>query len=153
MHINDPDAQTLLGTISSTLTTSTSSAPWSPSITSQNDRSQGAPPTSYNSQSVPIVININSSTGSTGKGILIGILSAFGSAGVAVLVLAILFFFRYTQRGKIILDRIGRPGEYDDEQAFAREEAEALESMDELQRTEYLRAKGSNCLVICWEKS
>ncbi|KAL9625388.1 MAG: hypothetical protein Q9160_000451 [Pyrenula sp. 1 TL-2023] len=128
MHINDPDAQTPL-------------APWSPSITSKNDGSQGAPPTSYNSQSIPIVININGSTGSTGKGILIGILSAFGSAGVAVLVLAILFFFRYTQRGKIILDRIGRPGEYDDEQAFAREEAEALESMDELQRTEYLRAK------------
>jgi hypothetical protein len=87
-----------------------------------------------------VVININA--GSTGKGILIGILSAFGSAGIAVLVLAIFFFFRYTNRGRIILDRIGRPGEYDDEQAFAREEADALESMDELQRTEYLRAKG-----------
>lgn len=88
-----------------------------------------------------IVININDG-GSTGRGILIGILSAFGSAGVAVAVLAIFFFFRYTNRGRILLDRIGRPGEYDDEQAFAREEAEALESMDELQRTEYLRAKG-----------
>jgi hypothetical protein len=41
-----------------------------------------------------------------------------------------------------LLDRIGRPGEYDDEQAFAREEADALETMDELQRAEYLRAKG-----------
>jgi len=39
------------------------------------------------------------------------------------------------------LDRIGRPGEYDDEQAYAREEAEALEEMDDLQRTEYYRAK------------
>ncbi|KAA8568824.1 hypothetical protein EYC84_007807 [Monilinia fructicola] len=43
--------------------------------------------------------------------------------------------------GRILLDRIGRPGEYDDEQAFAKEEAEALEEMDDLQRTEYLRAK------------
>jgi hypothetical protein len=94
------------------------------------------------SDSTPsIVININD-TGSTGRGILIGILSAFGSAGVAVLVLAIFFFFRYTNRGRILLDRIGRPGEFDDEQAFAKEEAEALESMDDLQRAEYLRAKG-----------
>ena len=88
-----------------------------------------------------IVININDG-GSTGRGILIGILSAFGSAGVAVLILAVFFFFRYTNRGRIILDRIGRPGEFDDEQAFAKEETEALESMDDLQRTEYLRAKG-----------
>lgn len=73
---------------------------------------------------------------------MIGVLSAFGSAGVAVLVLAVFFFFKYTNRGRIILDRIGRPGEYDDEQAFAKEEAEALETMDELQRAEYLRAKG-----------
>ena len=87
------------------------------------------------------MININDG-GSTGRGILIGILSAFGSAGIAVLVLAVFFFFRYTNRGRILLDRIGRPGEFDDEQAFAREEAEALESMDDLQRAEYLRAKG-----------
>jgi hypothetical protein len=88
-----------------------------------------------------IVIHINDG-GSTGRGILIGILSAFGSAGVAVLILAIFFFFKYTSRGRILLDRIGRPGEFDDEQAFAQEEAEALETMDELQRTEYIRAKG-----------
>lgn len=81
-------------------------------------------------------------SGSTGRGILIGILSAFGSAAVAVLILVIFFFFKYTQRGRILLDRIGRPGEYDDEQAFAREEAEALESMDDISRSEYLRAKG-----------
>lgn len=42
----------------------------------------------------------------------------------------------------MFLDRITRPGEYDDEQQFAKEEAEALEEMDDLQRAEYLRAKG-----------
>ncbi|KAH8698839.1 putative endosomal SPRY domain protein [Talaromyces proteolyticus] len=84
---------------------------------------------------------ITAATGSAGKGILIGILSAFGSAGVAILVLAIFLFFKYTRRGRILLDRIGRPGEFDDEQAFAREEAEALEIMDDLTRAEYLRAK------------
>jgi hypothetical protein len=106
------------------------------------------PPSSITNNDVPmpglsnnIVINITDG-GSTGRGILIGILSAFGSAGVAVLVLAVFFFFRYTNRGRILLDRIGRPGEFDDEQAFIREEAEALESMDEMQRAEYLRAKG-----------
>ncbi|KAL2863697.1 SSH4 family protein [Aspergillus lucknowensis] len=78
---------------------------------------------------------------STGKGILIGLLSAFGSAAVAVLVLAAFFFFKYTQRGRILLDRMGRPGEFDDEQAFMREEADALEVMDDLSRSEYLRAK------------
>lgn len=82
------------------------------------------------------------SSGSTGKGILIGILSAFGSAAIAFLVLAIFFFFKYTRRGRIMLDRIGRPGEFDDEQAFAREEETALEGMDDLSRSEYLRAKG-----------
>jgi hypothetical protein len=96
-----------------------------------------------------IVININDG-GSTGRGILIGILSAFGSAGVAVLVLTIFFFFKYTNRGRILLDRIGRPGEFDDEQAFAHEEAEALETMDELQKAEYLRAKGIS-LCSCSE--
>ena len=89
-----------------------------------------------------IVINISSNDGSTGKGILIGMLSAFGSAAFVVLVFAIFYFFRYTSRGRIFLDRMGRPGEYDDEQALAREEADALEDMDDLQRVEYLRAKG-----------
>lgn len=95
-----------------------------------------------------VVVHVSGNAGSTGKGILIGILSAFGSAGVAVVVLAVFFFFKYTQRGRIILDRIGRPGEYDDEQAFAREEAEALEVMDELSRAEYLRAKGAFIFFI-----
>lgn len=80
--------------------------------------------------------------GSTGKGILIGMLSAFGSAALVALIIAIVYFFRYTHRGRIFLDRIGRPGEFDDEQQFLREEEEAMEGMDELQRAEYLRAKG-----------
>ncbi|KAL9043222.1 MAG: hypothetical protein Q9180_000004 [Flavoplaca navasiana] len=87
------------------------------------------------------VMNISSNDSSTGRGVLIGLLSAFGSAAFVVLVFAIFYFFRHTTRGRILLDRIGRPGEYDDEQAFIREEAEALEEMDDLQRTEYLRAK------------
>lgn len=129
----------------STLATSTRSTPTSvqhvPTLAFGQAHQEFAshtdgPPTS-------IVINI-SDGGSTGRGILIGLLSAFGSAGIAVLVLAIFFFFKYTSRGRIILDRIGRPGEFDDEQAFAREEAEALEGMDDLQRMEYMRAKGKS---------
>ncbi|KAL4956775.1 concanavalin A-like lectin/glucanase domain-containing protein [Aspergillus filifer] len=85
--------------------------------------------------------HISVSGNSTGKGILIGVLSAFGSAAVAVIVLAAFFFFKYTQRGRILLDRMGRPGEFDDEQAFLREEAEALETMDDLSRSEYMRSK------------
>jgi hypothetical protein len=80
---------------------------------------------------------------STSKGIVIGILSAFGSAAIVAFILFIIWFFQYTQRGRIFLDRLGRPGEYDDEQAFAKEEAEALEEMDDMQRMEYLRAKGA----------
>ncbi|KAJ5285041.1 hypothetical protein N7524_000347 [Penicillium chrysogenum] len=95
---------------------------------------------SMESRPEPMLASGNSS-GSTGKGILIGILSAFGSAAVAFIVLAIFFFFKYTRQGRIMLDRIGRPGEYDDEQAFLREEEAALESMDDLARSEYLRAK------------
>ena len=80
--------------------------------------------------------------GSTGKGILIGMLSAFGSAALVALIIAIVYFFRYTNRGRIFLDRIGRPGEFDDEQQFLRDEEAAMAEMDELQRAEYLRAKG-----------
>ncbi|EFX01195.1 endosomal spry domain protein [Grosmannia clavigera kw1407] len=75
------------------------------------------------------------------NGLLIGLLSSLGSALVIALVFLAIYFFRCTASGRILLDRIGRPGEYDDEQAFLREEEEALESMDDLQRTEYLRAK------------
>jgi hypothetical protein len=81
-------------------------------------------------------------TDSTLNGVVIGLLSSFGSAILIAVVFMIVYFFKYTAGGRILLDRIGRPGEYDDEQAYAREEAEALEEMDDLQRTEYLRAKG-----------
>lgn len=80
--------------------------------------------------------------GSTGKGVLIGMLSAIGSAAVVALIVAIVYFLRYTGRGRIFLDRITRPGEFDDEQQFLREEEEALAEMDDLQRAEYHRAKG-----------
>jgi hypothetical protein len=83
-----------------------------------------------------------SASNSVMNGIIIGLLSSFGSAILIALIFLIVYFFRYTASGRIFLDRIGRPGEYDDEQAFAKEEAEALESMDDMQRTEYLRAKG-----------
>ena len=110
-----------------------------PQYSSQSERSWRQSP--Y--ESTNIVINIDANDGSTSKGILIGMLSAFGSAGFVALIFAVIYFFRYTSRGRIILDRIGRPGEYDDEQSFAKEEAEALEVMDDLSRTEYMRAKGA----------
>lgn len=78
------------------------------------------------------------------NGVIIGLLSSLGSALLIALICLIIYFFRYTTSGRIFLDRIGRPGEYDDEQAFAREEADALESMDDIQKTEYLRAKGTD---------
>jgi len=83
--------------------------------------------------------------GSTINGVVIGLLSSFGSAIFIALIFIVVYFFKYTAGGRILLDRIGRPGEYDDEQAFLREEAEALEEMDDLQRMEYLRAKGRLC--------
>jgi hypothetical protein len=91
---------------------------------------------------INMAIYADSNDGSTGKGILIGMLSAFGSAAFVVLIFAIFYLFRYTNRGRIFLDRIGRPGEFDDEQTLAREEAEAMEQMNDLERGEYLKAKG-----------
>lgn len=85
--------------------------------------------------------------GSTANGVLIGLLSSFGSAILIALIFIVVYFFKYTQGGRILLDRIGRPGEYDDEQNFLREEAEALETMEEGQRIDYLRAKGMLCLL------
>lgn len=78
------------------------------------------------------------------NGVIIGLLSSLGSAVLIGLIFVLIYFFKYTSPGRILLDRIGRPGEYDDEQAFAREEAEALETMDDMQRSEYLRAKGTS---------
>ena len=80
------------------------------------------------------------------NGVLIGLLSSFGSALIIAFIFMIVYFFRYTTSGRIFLDRIGRPGEYDDEQAFIREETEALETMDDMSRTEYLRAKGMHTI-------
>lgn len=91
--------------------------------------------------------------GSTSKGVLIGVLSAFGSTLFVIIILGLIYFLRYTNHGRILLDRIGRPGEFDDEQAFAREEAEALEHMDDLQRAEYMRAKGKASRLIYPRKS
>ena len=88
-------------------------------------------------------MRIERSGDSTVNGVVIGLLSSFGSALLIVVIFLIVYFFRYTSSGRILLDRIGRPGEYDDEQQYAREEAEALEEMDDSQRTEYLRAKGT----------
>jgi hypothetical protein len=87
--------------------------------------------------------------GSTAKGIMIGIFSVLGAAGFVLLLVLTVYYFRYTQQGRIFLDRITRPGEYDDEQQFAKEEAEALEDMDDIQRMEYLRAKG-NTVTHSW---
>jgi len=95
-------------------------------------------------------MRIQNSSDSTVNGVVIGLLSSFGSAVLIALLFLIVYFFRYTSSGRIFLDRIGRPGEYDDEQAFAREEAEALEEMDDLQRAEYLRAKGWSSMMR-WE--
>src|SRR5688572_611192 len=57
---------------------------------------------------------------------------------------AVIYLFRCTRSGRVLLNQLGRPSEYDDEQAFFREEAEALERMDEVARGEYLRAKGKS---------
>ncbi|KAK4215958.1 concanavalin A-like lectin/glucanase domain-containing protein [Rhypophila decipiens] len=73
--------------------------------------------------------------------VVVALASSFGSAILIAFFILACYFFRYTSSGRIFLDRIGRPGEYDDEQAFLREEEEALETMDDMQRTEYLRAK------------
>ncbi len=80
-------------------------------------------------------------------GVIIGLLSSFGSALFIALIFLIVYFFRFSTPGRILLDRFGRPGEYDDEQAFAKEEAEALETMDDMARTEYLRAKGTDAAI------
>ena len=85
------------------------------------------------------------------NGVVIGLLSSFGSAILFAFIFLVVYFFRHTRSGRILLDRFGRPGEYDDEQAFAREEAQALESMDDISRTEYLRAKGMTHLL--WHSS
>ncbi|KAI5458441.1 concanavalin A-like lectin/glucanase domain-containing protein [Mariannaea sp. PMI_226] len=83
----------------------------------------------------------SSTPSSAFTGVIIGLVSSFGSIILIALVIFIFWVSGCANTGRIILDRLGRPGEFDDEQAFAREEAEALESMDEMSRQEYLRAK------------
>ncbi len=76
-------------------------------------------------------------------GVIIGLVSSFGSIILISLIIFLVWLSGCIGSGRILLDRFGRPGEYDDEQAFARDEAEALENMDDMARTEYLRAKGT----------
>ncbi|KAH8174347.1 SPRY domain-containing protein [Sarocladium implicatum] len=83
----------------------------------------------------------SSTPSSAFTGVVIGLASSFGSIILIALVIFIFWATGCAGSGRILLDRLGRPGEYDDEQAFAREEAEALETMDDMTRTEYLRAK------------
>ncbi|KAH6994886.1 concanavalin A-like lectin/glucanase domain-containing protein [Ilyonectria destructans] len=86
-------------------------------------------------------MGLNSTPSSAFTGVIIGLVSSFGSIILIALVIFIFWVSGCANTGRIILDRLGRPGEYDDEQAFARDEAEALESMDDMARQEYLRAK------------
>ncbi|ATY59042.1 endosomal SPRY domain [Cordyceps militaris] len=74
-------------------------------------------------------------------GVVIGLVSSFGSILLIGLVVFVFWASGCAGSGRILLDRLGRPGEYDDEQAFLREEEEALQTMDEMARTDYLRAK------------
>ncbi|KAF1914499.1 SPRY domain-containing protein [Ampelomyces quisqualis] len=110
-----------------------------------SDHAPSTPPTvmtqARTSHHDAVRISRTTDLGSTAKGIMIGIFSVLGAAGVCLLIAAVIYYFRYTSQGRIFLDRLSRPGEYDDEQQFAKDEAEALEDMDDIQRTEYMRAK------------
>jgi hypothetical protein len=77
--------------------------------------------------------------------IVVSLASSFISAGLIIL-FVIIYHYRNPNIGGW-LDFITRPGDFDDEQAFLKDEADALERMDDMQRTEYLRAKGelSSC--------
>lgn len=77
------------------------------------------------------------------QGVIIGLVSSFGSIILVSIVVFSIWISGCVGNGRILLERMGRPGEYDDEQAFARDEAEALENMDDMARTEYMRAKGT----------
>ena len=85
---------------------------------------------------------LTTSPSSAFTGVVIGLVSSFGSIILIALIVFVFWISGCAGSGRILLDRLGRPGEYDDEQAFAKEEAEALETMDEMARAEYLRAKG-----------
>ena len=137
-------AQDLMGEIArTTLATSTVRAVTATDVAAANVESFLA-----QMEHAPTYDLMSQSDRSTINGVVIGLLSSFGSAILVALVFIIVYFFRYTSSGRIILDRFGRPGEYDDEQAYLREEAEALEVMDDIQRTEYLRAKGMSARAV-----
>ncbi|KAK9476605.1 concanavalin A-like lectin/glucanase domain-containing protein [Lipomyces japonicus] len=72
--------------------------------------------------------------------LLVGLVSTFGSIVVLTALFSIIYFLFYTRQGRILLHR-GRPGEYDDEQAFLREEEEGLQNMDDLAQTSYFQAR------------
>lgn len=137
------DSQTTLSTaIKSTTTSATSSL-----LSTVTSEAQAKIQALLASQDIYSFNPINSEVRiqrneSTFNGVMIGLLSSFGSAALIALIFLVVYFFRYTSSGRILLDRIGRPGEYDDEQAFLNQERDALEEMDDIQRQEYLRAKG-----------
>lgn len=120
-------------TMMTSLRTAPSQSPWSP-------HHQAANLQTSNSQTLDMHARAQDSTV---NGVVIGLLSSLGSALLIAIIFAIVWFLRYTGTGRILLERMGRPGEFDDEAAFAREEADALEEMDEGERGEYLRAKGT----------
>ncbi|KAK9462475.1 concanavalin A-like lectin/glucanase domain-containing protein, partial [Lipomyces oligophaga] len=72
--------------------------------------------------------------------LLIGLVATLGTVAVLAFLFSLIYFLFYTRHGRILLNR-GRPGEYDDEQAFLREEEEGLANMDEFARTSYLQAR------------
>lgn len=84
---------------------------------------------------------LSSQPSSAFTGVVIGLISSFGSIAIIALIIFIFYITGCAGTRRILLDRLGRPGEFDDELAFAVEEADALEHMDEMSRTEYLRAK------------
>ena len=137
-HLRGTHTTLLTSLLSPTPTTLAQDAPENMQIVFSGPESTQAPLWQQSSGDVQVQRN-----DSTINGVVIGLLSSFGSAILIALIFLIVYFFKYTSSGRILLDRLGRPGEYDDEQAYAREEAEALEEMDDLQRTEYLRAKGT----------
>jgi len=74
-------------------------------------------------------------------GVILGLICSFGSTLTICLIIVAWWYFRISDQGRILLERFSRPGQFDEEQRFAVEEAEALQTMDPSQKAEYLRAK------------
>lgn len=82
-------------------------------------------------------------------GVILGLICSFGSTLTICLIIVAWWYFRISDQGRILLERFSRPGQFDEEQRFAVEEAEALQTMDPIQKAEYLRAKGEcACLSL-----